>query len=68
MKMKLRDRVALSLGGLATLLAGILSLIGGIVIVKLSTDENQLLHIFPYILMAFGVLAGTAVGIIYLLL
>ena len=67
MKMKLRDRVALSLGGLATLLAGIFSLIGGIVIVKLSTDENQLLHIFPYILMAFGVLAG-ATGVYSLLL
>ena len=55
MKMKLSDRLILQIGGIATLLTGVFSLIGGVVLLKYCTYEHILLEILPYLLFAFGI-------------
>lgn len=56
MKMKLSDRLILRIGGIVTLLTGVLSLIGGVVLLKYCTYEHILLEILPYLMLVFGIL------------
>jgi len=54
MKMKICDRIALRLGGIITLLTGVLSLVSAYVLIKCCTYEHKLITLLPYVLMGLG--------------